>query len=325
MSTSDAPSAAAAIAQSYLRPAPENLARRVADYTGQGGATAQPGIDQQAIYDALSNPWISQEQRAVLTDMLDQYRQNNDPLRLLQIQQAQADLSAGPSIPSGFQALDMQAQAAGLVPGTPEYQDFMRSGGGDPSNFRALDMQARAAGYEPGTPEYQQFMATRGAGEIAAAKAQGEAQAGAEINLPATMATAQTSLDLIDAITNDPSLEGITGMVQGRFMPFSQAGTDLNVKIDQLRNRVFLEAFQSLKGAGAITEKEGDAARAALARLDRSQSTEAYREALAELRGIIERGVAKAQALASGAAAAPTGNYSTMSDDEIMRMLGGGQ
>ena len=93
MSTSDAPSAAAAIAQSYLRPAPENLARRVADYTGQGGVPAQPGIDQQAIYDALSNPWISQEQRAVLTDMLDQYRQNNDPLRLLQIQQAQANLS----------------------------------------------------------------------------------------------------------------------------------------------------------------------------------------------------------------------------------------
>src|SRR5690606_18338424 len=54
--------------------------------------------------------------------------------------------------------------AAGLQPGTPEYQQFMLNGGGAPATFRALDMQAQAAGFQPGTPEYNEFMATRGAG-----------------------------------------------------------------------------------------------------------------------------------------------------------------
>jgi hypothetical protein len=33
---------------------------------------------------------------------------------------------------------------------------------GDPTEFRALDMQAQAAGFKPGTPEYQHFMRVRG-------------------------------------------------------------------------------------------------------------------------------------------------------------------
>jgi len=61
-----------------------------------------------------------------------------------------------------FGSLASQAEAAGLQPGTPEYQDFMLYGGGPPEAFRTLDMQAQAAGHKPGTPGYQQFVADRG-------------------------------------------------------------------------------------------------------------------------------------------------------------------
>jgi hypothetical protein len=79
-------------------------------------------------------------------------------LRALQEANAPAPTSAS------FSGLDQQARAAGLMPGTPEYQQYMLNGGGDPANFRSLQMQALAAGLEPGTPEYQEFMGTRGRG-----------------------------------------------------------------------------------------------------------------------------------------------------------------
>jgi hypothetical protein len=65
---------------------------------------------------------------------------------------------------ASFAGLDAQARGAGLVPGTPAYEDFMLNGGGAPANIRALRMQALDAGLLPGTPEYQEFMATRGSG-----------------------------------------------------------------------------------------------------------------------------------------------------------------
>ena len=75
--------------------------------------------------------------------------------------------------PAQFRSLRLQAEAAGLVEGTPEFAQFMRDGGGAPANFRALEMQAEAAGLQKGTPEFAQFMATRGAGAQAEARTTG--------------------------------------------------------------------------------------------------------------------------------------------------------
>ena len=216
---------------------------------------------------------------------------------------------AGGNVPAGFASLDMQAQAAGFAPGTPEYQEFMRNGGGSgtPAAFTALDLQARAAGFEPGTPEYQEFMATRGAGLAAQAKAEGEAAAEAVTGLGGALAKGEQALALIDQIAEDPSLPSILGIVQGNIpagtpvVGGGQAGADLNAKIEQLQGQVFLEAFESLKGGGAITEIEGQKAERAKARLQRTQSPEAYRAALAELREVIESGMRRARDRASNA------------------------
>jgi hypothetical protein len=103
-------------------------------------------------------------------------------------------------------------------------------------------------------------------------------------------AAAGDSLSLIDSVMGDPNLGAITGMIQGRLPPVTQAATDLVTKIDQMQGQAFLQAFQSLKGGGAITEREGQAALNAVARLQRVQSEEAFKASLQELRTIIERG-----------------------------------
>ena len=102
--------------------------------------------------------------------------------------------------------------------------------------------------------------------------------------------TAANSLALIDSVINDPYLPSVTGMGQGRVPALTQPGTDLVIKIEQLQGQAFLEAFESLKGGGAITEREGLAAQNAIARLNRAQSAEAFTDALRELRGIFDRG-----------------------------------
>lgn len=107
-------------------------------------------------------------------------------------------------------------------------------------------------------------------------------------------ATAQDSIALIDAVLSDPNLGAVTGMLQGRMPPLTQAGTDLVTRIEQLQGQAFLQAFESLKGGGAITEREGLAAQNAIARLNRAQSREAFQSALQELRAIMERGLNRA-------------------------------
>lgn len=212
-------------------------------------------------------------------------------------------------VPAEVQALQWRAQQAGLEPGTQEYQDFIMNGGargtGVPAGFAALDAQAKAGGLEPGTPEYQQFMIGGGAGQRAAATATGKMQAEAQIALPSTIATAERALANIEAIRNDPALPGITGMVQGRIPPMSPAGTDLNVRINQAKGQTFLEAFESLKGAGQITEIEGQKAEQAIARLDRAQSTEAYQQALDDLADVLRSGMERARTKAGVQPPAP--------------------
>ena len=103
--------------------------------------------------------------------------------------------------------------------------------------------------------------------------------------------SAQDSINLIDSILTSEFLPSVTGNIQGQ-IPFQlrQGSADLAVKIDQLQGQAFLRAFESLKGGGQITEREGIAATKAIARLDRKQGTEEYKKSLYELKAIMDRG-----------------------------------
>jgi hypothetical protein len=88
LSTKDAPSAATAIVSDYLRPAPQNLQRRVAEYGGGGG------YDIQALAEVAGSPMASPGQRAVATALLQQemQRMNPDPMQALNLERAQLEV-----------------------------------------------------------------------------------------------------------------------------------------------------------------------------------------------------------------------------------------
>lgn len=116
-------------------------------------------------------------------------------------------------------------------------------------------------------------------------------------NLEADIDAAQRNLNLIQDIIGDESLGEVTGMIWGRVPARTQSQYNLMAKMDQLRGAAFLQAFQNLKGGGQITEKEGEKAEAAIARLQRTQDVNAYKQALKEFAEVITAGVERAKAL----------------------------
>lgn len=130
----------------------------------------------------------------------------------------------------------------------------------------------------------------------------------------------------IDGILSDPALNTSTGLLS-----WTQAipGTDakrFGARAKQLEGQAFLQAFESLKGGGHITEIEGRKATEAIGRLDTSQRAEDYRAALQELRDTLELGLyRKTQGItvpAQEPAAPPAApDFSAMSDDELQAYI----
>ena len=117
---------------------------------------------------------------------------------------------------------------------------------------------------------------------------------------------ADMGLNVIDQLIASPGLGGVVG-IRGKIPTIP--GTDAaksNALAEQLEGQAFLQAFQSLKGAGAITETEGKKASAAIARLNRSQSKTDYVQALNELRGILVETKARAAEKVNPGASLPT-------------------
>lgn len=202
------------------------------------------------------------------------------------------------------------ADLKGLTPGTPEYQKFVDeylSGANEvPSDFLALDRQARAAGFKPasegGDGQYEEFMKTRGQGYSAGAREEAKSQVQSTNGMQTLIDGAQTKLELINRIRSSSALDSVTGLIQGSVDPraLGQDGADLAALIDQLRSQAFLQAFESLRGGGAITEIEGQKATDAIANLSRVQSKEAFLAQLATLENTLLRGIASAYAKSSG-------------------------
>ena len=111
-----------------------------------------------------------QQQAQAADDRAFRQMQFDESVRQFGVQQARAGGDDG--TPSAVRTLEMRAEMAGLVPGTPEYQQFMLTGGNigsseapqDPAAVVALLRRAEMAGLVPGTPEYQEFMRLGGVG-----------------------------------------------------------------------------------------------------------------------------------------------------------------
>lgn len=317
--------------------------------------------DMSALYEAMANPWMNAEQKALIGQMIEQRMQASDPIRQMQLEKGRLELEAlrNPPAPErkiikgadGFQYYqddgsrvlpDVQlpekpkfstvtgeeAAAIGLDPA--KSYNIAPDGkisqiGGNGTNV-TVNNGGQDAGWgkppkdtvwlrdEGGQVVTEPDPSGRGVRPVSVpvvgSKAQREADEATQTE-SAAVSQAEDALKLIQSIIEDPNLPSITGNIQGRLpagIPMitgGQDGADLSVKIKQLQGKAFLQAFETLKGGGQITEREGQAAQNAMARLATEQSEEAYIEALRELEGIVQRGLAKAQAGSRGADAAP--------------------
>lgn len=140
------------------------------------------------------------------------------------------------------------------------------------------------------------------ANAAASGRVEGEATTQAQIDLPSVLDKGQQTLDTIEKLRKHPGREQGTGasrMLGLQKVPGTDA-YDFDVLRKQASGKVFLEAFQSLKGAGQITEVEGTKATEAIARMDAAQSEEAYMDALNDFESVVRKGMDKARIKARG-------------------------
>ena len=197
-----------------------------------------------------------------------------------------------PGLPSALGALEF-----GKESGTQQARDIYEPGRAGAVEAQKLEQQRQ---YEP------QIEAAKKSATIRA-----EDIAKAQTGLGQTLEQSRQMIDLINQIEKSPGLSAVVGApnpMQGGFGLFNIPGTpaaDFRAKLDQLGGKQFLEAFESLKGGGAITQIEGEKATNAIARMQTSQSEKAFIEALNEFKQIVQRAAERAQAKAGQQALPP--------------------
>lgn len=143
------------------------------------------------------------------------------------------------------------------------------------------------------------------------AQVAGTAQGEAAANLPLIEAQTSTLLGEIDNVLTDPNLPSLTGIVGGTLPAWSFTGDPggmnaSQANITQLVQRSFLQAYNQLKGAGAITEREGQAAMDAMTTLRTQNMDDAsYVTALQKFRSEVVKMLDVARARAQGGGNAP--------------------
>jgi hypothetical protein len=129
-----------------------------------------------------------------------------------------------------------------------------------------------------------------------------EAQAG----VGRVQAQADEAKALIKALKEDEGFSAVVGqpnIFKGQ-VPFIGAipgspAASAQARIDQIKGKNFLQAFESLRGGGAITQIEGQKATEAIARMNQSQSEKDFTAALDDLEAIINTGLERMKATAS--------------------------
>ena len=101
--------------------------------------------------------------------------------------------------------------------------------------------------------------------------------------LPAATAATERIRASIKKVLADPYLPRMTGWIEGRLPNVSEEAANIQSELDLIQGGTFLQAYNDLRGAGQITEKEGEAAMSAYNRLKTMTMSDAnYAKALRE-------------------------------------------
>jgi hypothetical protein len=111
-----------------------------------------------------------------------------------------------------------------------------------------------------------------------------------------TFETASYMDDLLEKTKTHPGRQYATG--KSSILPKvpGTAPADFQVLLDQIGGQQFLQAFETLKGGGQITEVEGRKATEAMARMNPRQSEEAFLQGVNEFQSIVRSAKERANA-----------------------------
>ena len=135
------------------------------------------------------------------------------------------------------------------------------------------------------------------AGSKTGATTEAKLRTEARLDAPKAIAQGEETIRLVDDLLKAPGMKqavGASRMLGIQKIPGTSA-KDFDVRLDQLKGQQFLQAFESLKGGGAITEIEGKKATDAIARMDAASSEAEFTKAAREFQSVIRQGVARAK------------------------------
>jgi hypothetical protein len=155
----------------------------------------------------------------------------------------------------------------------------------------------------------------------------GKADAENDASASADMQAAENALKLIGDLKSDPNRERGTGWSSWFNGIPATAGYDYQNKVEQAKSGAFLTAIQSLRGLGALSNAEGDAATKAITRLDTATSEEAFLSALSDYEAIVQQGYDRAAQRASGRSGGVSGQPTHRFNPATgkIEIIGGGQ
>jgi len=182
--------------------------------------------------------------------------------------------------------------------GTPYYTPVQSAQGVYAFNNRTGQMEPIAVGGKAivgssSDPELQ----ARITAEKAAAEAKAKSEAEAKIAMSGIVAEADQTVKLVDDIIKHPGMKmavGASSLFPAGKIPGTESRDFIN-RLDQLKGKQFLQAFQSLKGGGQITEVEGQKATDAISRMKTSSSEQEFIAAANEFKDIVQKGAQRAK------------------------------
>jgi len=128
----------------------------------------------------------------------------------------------------------------------------------------------------------------------------GQAQGIDIAKAPEIISTSNRSISQINEVLNHPAFSTASGVLSPLQNIPGTSAYDFGRRLEQLQGVAFLQAFDSLRGAGAVSNREGEIAQAAIARIKAGLSPSDLRKALDELRMIAEAAKEKGLAAAQG-------------------------
>ena len=157
--------------------------------------------------------------------------------------------------------------------------------------------ESKVTGLPPGSkivdPFMNSYMKSNGS-------AQGESYGKQVASAPSDIQASDNALYFVDQIRNDPNIDVGTGFSSlANAVPGTPA-FDFAQRVKQAKSGAFLSAIQQMRGMGALSNAEGDAATAAVNRLEVATSKEEFISALNDYEMIIRQGQTRAKNLING-------------------------